>query len=86
MSLIFGVVFAFFIAVGTFFEGARRNPYPLLAALLGLAGVMIYRYTQNYVFMPAGLIAVLTIIMFVRHCYLLYLKKSQPSEANLESA
>lgn len=73
-SLVSGVIFAILLAMGTYLEGARRNPYPLLVTLVSLLGLMIWRYTKQYVFMPAGLISLLTIIMIIRHCYLIYLR------------
>lgn len=77
MSLVFSTIFAILIAVGTYFEGARRNPYPVIVVLFVLGTYMFYRYFKSLNFMPSGLIALLTTIMFARHCYLIYLRRQQ---------
>lgn len=79
VSLVSGTIFALLLAVGTYFEGARKNPYPLLVTLFALGAAMLYRYVQSYNFWPAGLIGLLTLIMFARHCYLIYLKRQSSS-------
>lgn len=73
-SLVAGTIFAFLIAVGIYYDGARRNPFPLLTTLLSLAGVMFWRYSDKWAFMPSGLITLLAALLFARHTYLLYLR------------
>lgn len=87
-SLVAGVIFAILLAFATYFEGARKNPYPLLVVSIVLAGVMIYRFTKSLdpedpfaKFWPAGVIGLVTLIVFARHLFILYLKRQRPSEA-----
>lgn len=75
-SLVAGTIFAVLLAATTFLEGSRKNPYPLLVVLLSIGLVMGYRYSLNLVFMPSGLVALLAVIVFARHSYLLYLRRN----------
>jgi len=74
-SLVSGTIFALLLAIATYVEGARKNPYPLLLTLVALAAMMIYRFSQSGSFMPSGFVALLTLIMLARHSYLFYLRR-----------
>lgn len=74
-SLISGIVFFVLLAIGTYLEGARKFAYPLIVTLIALGAMMLWRYTQTYNFLPAGLFALLTFIMLLRHCYIVYLRR-----------
>ena len=80
-SLISGTLFAILLAFGTYFEGSRKNAYPLIVVLLILTATMAYRFSLTSKFMPAGLMAALSFIMLSRHCFLLYLRKRQQQES-----
>lgn len=78
-SLVASFICALLLAVGTYFEGSRKNPYPLLVVLLFIGIMFSYRYYSSGKFMPSGLFTLLTVIMLGRHCYLLWLKRDQES-------
>lgn len=86
VSLVSGTIFAILLATGTYFEGAHRNPYPLLITLFGLAGLMLYRFVQTFKFMPAGFIGLVTSIMIARHCFLIYQKRQSSSSSAAAAA
>ena len=81
-SLVAGVVCFILLAFGTYFEGSRKNPYPLLVVLVFLGVMFAYRYSVAWKFMPSGLFALLTAIMVARNCYLIYLKRQQPASSD----
>lgn len=75
-SLISGVVFFLLLAGATYFEGANKNPYPLVIVIFIFGALMVWRYLQTYGFIPAGLFASLSLFMLLRHGYLIYSKKA----------
>lgn len=82
-SLIAGSIFAALLAAATFYEGARKNPYPLLVILFALGAMMGYRAISANKFMPSGLVALFAFIMFARHVYLVYLRFQDRKRARL---
>lgn len=83
VSLIAGTIFAALLAAATFYEGARKNPYPLLVILFTLGAMMGYRAFAANKFMPSGLVAMLAFIMFSRHLYMVYLRYQDRKRARL---
>lgn len=81
-SLVASTAFAILLAFGTYLEGARKNAYPLLMVFFALGSMMSYRYYVKEVFMPSGLVALLSLFMFARHSYLLYLRRKQPTPSH----
>lgn len=78
-SLVSGISFGLLLGAFTYLEGAFKNPYPLIATLCVLGGVMFHRYIDGFKFIPAGLISLLAFILVARHLYLLKLKHDQRS-------
>lgn len=79
ISLVSGVIFSLFLLAGAYFEGVRKNFYPLIITLVVVAAGFIYRYLQNVdKFFPSGFYAMLTLIMLLRHGYIIYLKHQAP--------
>lgn len=74
-SLVWSTVFAIALALSTYLEGARKQPYPVMGVLLALTFLMGYRWIKNGVFLPGGAIATLSLLLFARHAYLLYLRR-----------
>lgn len=74
-SLTAGIIFFILLAVSTYIEGTRKIPWPLILTLLALGIMMFYRYTVSGNFMPSGLVALFTLLMLVRHGYLIYLRR-----------
>lgn len=77
ISLVSGVISALLLSIGAYFEGYRRNFYPLIITLAVLAIGFTYRYFVNFKFIPSGLFATLTILMLVRHGYIIYLRRQR---------
>lgn len=81
-SLVAGVVCGILLAFGTYFEGSRKNPFPLLLVLLFILGGFAYRYYKTMKFMPSGLFAIITTLMVARNCYLIHLKRQRSTAAS----
>ncbi|CAO1369082.1 unnamed protein product [Diamesa tonsa] len=66
-SLSAGLIFGALLAAGSFMNG-RSPPKPLLQLVVTLILLIMmgYKFSQSGKFMPAGLIVVLSIIIFVR--------------------
>lgn len=79
ISLVTSVVFSILLMIGAYFEGVRKNFYPLIITLVVVASGFIYRYLQNLdKFFPSGFYTALTLLMLVRHGYIIYLKRQSP--------
>jgi uncharacterized membrane protein (UPF0136 family) len=81
-SLVASTIFAILLGFGAYFEGSRKNPYPLLVVLVFLEAGFAYRYFGNMKFMPSGLFALLTVIMLARNCYIIYVRRQQAAVAS----
>lgn len=79
-SLISGIIFFVLLAAGTYLEGSKKNAYPLIFIILVFGILMVWRYSKSQSFLPAGLFAVLSLIMLLRHSYLIYLRRQQSSQ------
>jgi len=76
-SLISGIVFFLLLALAIYIEGVRKNSYPLVVVVLFFGIMMVWRYTKNYNFWPAGLFLLLAFIMLFRHACLIYFRRQQ---------
>uniref|UniRef100_A0A6G1SHD0 UPF0136 membrane protein CG5532 n=1 Tax=Aceria tosichella TaxID=561515 RepID=A0A6G1SHD0_9ACAR len=81
-SLVGSVVCGILLAFATYFEGCRKNPYPLLVLILILTGFFGHRYFMSMKFIPSGLFALLSVIMLARNCYLIYQKRQETAAAS----
>lgn len=79
MSVVSGSIFAALLAVGTYLEGARKNPLPLILTLFALASLMLWRYSKSPNYFPTALIAALACLLLARHSYMLYLRRRPAS-------
>lgn len=77
ISLVASVIFAVLLSFGAYLEGYRNFPLPLMIILAVLAVSFIYRYVQKFKFFPSGLFALLTVLMLLRHGYIMYLKRQR---------
>jgi len=67
MSLVTGLVFGALSAFGAYQLSQNPNNYLLLLCTSGFLTLMMgYRFSQSGKFMPAGLVAVLSVLMVVR--------------------
>ncbi|KAJ2360669.1 hypothetical protein IW150_007437 [Coemansia sp. RSA 2607] len=70
-SLISGLVFGALIAVTTQYAASNAKAFNLLPAVvcLVLCLVMGNRFLNSKKFMPAGMVSLLSLLMFVRHAF-----------------
>jgi len=67
MSLAMGLIFGVISGIGAYQLSQNPNNYILLLCSSGvLMGIMGYRFSESGKFMPAGLVAALSLLMFVR--------------------
>jgi uncharacterized membrane protein (UPF0136 family) len=73
MSLMMGVLFAAFIGYGAYRTSNNPKDFvPLLIASGVLLGVMGYRFSKSFKFMPAGLVAALSLAQVLRLAYRMF--------------